>query len=104
QDWDAALELQFGTVTPATFDKLTAHVPGIAGWTFGVHGTIGIGKTVIPAIGLAPGRGPIMSSTVLDGRPPASDDEIVLGSSVLRQFGLAVGQNVHVTTADDNPR
>jgi ABC-type lipoprotein release transport system permease subunit len=96
QDWDAAIELQFGGISPRQFDQLTAHVPGIASWTFGVHGTIGIGATVIPAIGLAPGRGPLMSSTVLDGRPPGSNGEIVLGSLVLRQLGLRVGQDVPV--------
>ncbi len=96
-------------------------MPGIAGWTFGVHGTVDLettggpgggavitarsaaatGATVIPAIGLAPGRGPLMSSTVLDGRPPASPGEIVLGTSVLRKAGLAVGQTVSV--AADGP-
>jgi ABC-type lipoprotein release transport system permease subunit len=98
QDWDTAVELQFEAITPAQFGKLTAHVPGIEGWTFGVHGTVSVdgGKTVIPAIGLAPGRGPLMSSTVLDGRPPRSDSEIVLGSVVLRQAGLSVGQTVRV--------
>jgi ABC-type lipoprotein release transport system permease subunit len=98
QDWDIAVELQFQAITPAQFGKLTAHVPGIEGWTFGLHGTVSVdgGKTVIPAIGLAPGRGPLMSSTVLDGRPPRSDSEIVLGSVVLRQAGLSVGQSVRV--------
>jgi len=102
QDWDAAIELQFGTIAPRQFTALAAHLPGIEGWTFGLHGTVdivgagGIGDTVIPAIGLAPGHGSLMSSTVLDGRPPGSDSEIVLGSSVLRRLGLRVGQTVPV--------
>jgi hypothetical protein len=66
--------------------------------TFGVHGTVTIGTTVVPAIGLAPGRGLMMSSTVLTGRPPAADGEIVLGSVVLRQLGLHVGAMVKVGT------
>lgn len=100
QDWDVAVELQFATITPAQFGKAAARVPGIEGWTFGVHGTVVIGKTVIPAIGLAPGRGPLMSSTVLDGRPPGTDGEIVLGSSVLRDSGFAVGRTVPITVGD----
>ncbi len=94
QDWNIALEGQFGAVTPKQFTQITGHVPGITDVTYGVHGTVTIGKTVIPAIGLAPGTGPVTSSTVLDGRPPATGGEIALGASVLRQLGLRVGQTV----------
>ena len=96
QAWDIAYDGQFDVITPKQFSQLTAHVPGITDVTFGVHGTVTIGKTVIPAIGLAPGTGPMMSSTVLAGRPPAMASEIALGASVLRDLGLRVGQTVHV--------
>jgi ABC-type lipoprotein release transport system permease subunit len=98
QDWQASLDLQFATFTPARFGQLTARVPGIAGVTYGVHGTVSIGDSVISAIGLDPGRGPLTSATILTGRPPRTADEIVLGTSVLRQFGLRVGGVVTVTT------
>ena len=98
QDWDIAYDGQFDTITPKQFSQLTAHVPGITDVTFGMHGSVTIGTTVIPAIGLAPGIGPTMSSTVLDGRPPATGGEIALGASVLRQLGLHVGQTVPVST------
>ena len=64
QDWDAAVDIQFATFTPADFATVTASAPGLAGWTYGVHGTLGIGKDLIPAIGLAPGRGAMLSPTV----------------------------------------
>jgi hypothetical protein len=109
QAWDVAFDGQFGTLTPRQFDQVTGHVPGITDVTFGFHGTVSIagsgGSTapagasaIIPAIGLAAGTGPVMSPTVLDGRPPRTADEIVLGTSVLRQFGLRVGQRVTVRT------
>ena len=103
QDWNIAFEGQFGAVTPKQFTQITGHVPGITDMTFGVHGTVTIGKTVIPAIGLARGTGPMMSSTVLTGRPPATAGEIALGASVLRQFGLRVGQTVTVPHAVGHP-
>lgn len=96
QDWDVAADLQFSTITPQRFDAITASVPGISGWTAGVHGTVGIGNAVVPAIGLATGRGPLMSPTLLTGRPPRSRNEIVLGTSVLRQVNRSVGQSVPV--------
>ena len=40
----------------------------------------------------------MMSPTVLDGRAPRTAAEIVLGTSVLRQYGLRVGENVTVDT------
>ena len=98
QDWNIALEGQFGTLTAKQFTQITGHVPGITDVTYGVHGTVTIGKTVIPAIGLAPGTGPLTSSTVLDGRPPVTGGEIALGASVLRELGFRVGQTVRVST------
>jgi FtsX-like permease family len=97
QDWDVAVDLGFGTITPQRFDKITARVPGISRWTFGVHGTVGIGNAVVPAIGLAAGRGPLTSPVLLAGRSPRSQTEIVLGTSVLRLVGKHVGQWVPVT-------
>jgi hypothetical protein len=95
--WDAAIVLQWDTITPATAGRRLGHLPGIAGWTFGNHGIVGIGGRVIPAIGLAAGKGPLASPTLLQGRPPRTGAEIVLGSSTLRQIGRHVGQMVTVT-------
>jgi hypothetical protein len=99
QEWDVAVDLQFSTVTPQRFDGLAARVPGISGWTFGFHGALGISDAVVPAIGLAAGRGPLLSPTLLAGRTPQSDQEVVLGSSVLRRLGLHIGQSVPVTAS-----
>lgn len=99
QSWDAEVDLGFTTITPRAFDRITAHVPGIAGWTYGLHGTVQIGNAVVPAIGLAPGRGPVSSPTMLAGRSPRSPRQIALGTSVLRLTGKNVGQTVLVTAA-----
>jgi len=96
QNWDAEIDLGFGVISPQHFSRLTAHVPGLSGWTYGVHGTVTIGDTVIPAIGLAPGRGPMAAPTLLSGRLPHSGREIALGTSVLRQVGKGSGQSVLV--------
>jgi hypothetical protein len=100
KDWDVAVDLQFSTITPQRFDSIMARVPGISSWTFGIHGTVGIGNAVVPAIGLAAGRGPLTSPTMLAGRSPRSQNEIALGISDLRLLGLHVGQSVPVTAGD----
>jgi hypothetical protein len=111
QTWDVAWDGQFVALPAQQFAQITGKIPQITDVTFGVHGTVTISgqraggqggaarpDTVIPAIGLARGTGPLMSPTVLDGRPPRNTSEIVLGTSVLRQFGLSVGQYVSVDT------
>jgi len=97
QAWDAAIDLQFGALTPAQARHLIGHDREVAGWSFGDHGIIGIGGTLVPAIGVAPGRGPLLSPTLLQGHPPRTAHQIVLGTSTLRRFGLQVGDPVIVT-------
>src|SRR5215831_2066157 len=99
QRWDAALDLQFATVTPADATHRLGRLPGVTGWTFGNHGIVGIGGHVIPALGLAAGQGPLLSPTLLQGRPARTSNEIVLGTATLRQIGRHVGQMVTVTVS-----
>ncbi len=97
QNWDTAIDLWFGAITPQQTQHLLGKTPGISGWTFGDHGIVSIGGVVVPAIGLTAGRGPLLSPTLLEGRPPRTDHEIVLGTSTLRRIGRHVGQAVTVT-------
>ena len=97
QAWDAAIDLQFSPILPSQAQDLFGTNPGVTGWTYGDHGIIGINGHLVPAIGLTPGRGPLISPTLLAGRPPRTGREIVLGSSTLHDLGLHVGQQVPVT-------
>ena len=105
QTWDAAMDLQFGSITPDKFQQLTAHVPGLAGWTFGFHGTVTLpGRGgVIPAIGLAAGRGPLLTPTMLAGHPPGPG-QIVLGTTTARQGRFRLGQAIEVSASGPTPR
>ncbi len=96
--WDAAIDLQFGAITTAKIAALFAADTQIAGWSFGDHGVISIGHVVVPAIGLARGSGPMLSPTLLQGRPPRTASEIVLGhhhAATIRQAGRRVGDRSH---------
>ncbi len=97
QTWDAAIDLQFSPILPSQAQHLFGANPGVTGWTYGYHGIIGIDGHLVPAIGLTPGRGPLISPTLLAGRAPRTGREIVLGSSTLHDLGLHVGQEVPVT-------
>ena len=97
QAWDAAIDLQFGSITPAQAGHLVGRDPDVSGWSFGDHGIIGIGGALVPAIGVTAGRGPLLSPTLLQGHLPRTAREIVLGTSTLRRLGLRVGEPVTVT-------
>jgi hypothetical protein len=97
QNWDAAIDLQFGAITPEQTSHLLGNTAGISGWTLGNHGIVSVGGLIVPAIGLTPGQGPLLSPTLLEGHHPRNDHEIVLGTSTLRQIGRHVGEQVTVT-------
>lgn len=97
QTWDTAIDLQFQAVPRGQPDHWFGTDPGVTGWTFGDHAFVGLHGHVVPAIALAPGRGPLISPTLLAGRPARTSHEIVLGTSTLRSLGLRVGQQTTVT-------
>ena len=43
--WDAAVDVQFATISPAAAGRQFGRLPGIAGWTYGQHGIIAIAGT-----------------------------------------------------------
>jgi len=97
KNWDAAIDLQFGAITPEQTRHLLGTTAAISGWTLGNHGIVSIGGLIVPAIGLTAGQGPLLSPTLLEGHQPRNDHEIVLGTSTLRQIGRHVGDQVTVT-------
>jgi hypothetical protein len=97
KNWDAAIDLQFGAITPGQTRDLLGKTTTISGWTLGNHGIVSVGGLIVPAIGLTPGQGPLLSPTLLEGHQPRNDGEIVLGTSTLRQVSRHVGEHVTVT-------
>ena len=75
-------------------------MPGLTDWTFGLHGTVTLGRHggVVPAIGLAPGRGPLLTPTMLAGRAPIAG-QLVLGTSTMRGGAFRLGQIVDVAAS-----
>jgi hypothetical protein len=96
QAWDVAVDFQFGSVTPQAAERVLRATPGVSGWSFGSHAIIGIDRSLVPAIGVTAGHGPLLAPVLLDGHPPRSSHEIVLGTSVLRRIGRRVGQSVTI--------
>jgi FtsX-like permease family len=98
--WDIAMDLQFGVIGTSQFDGYVKSVPGLTAWTFGLHGTVNLGRRagVVPAIGLAQGRGRLLTPTILRGHAPAAG-QLVLGTSTMRDGAFRLGQIVDVSAS-----
>ena len=82
---------------PSGVEHQLAHRPGLTALTLGVHGSVAIRGSVVPAVGLAAKVGPLLAPEILEGRAPRTTDEMVLGTSTLRRMNLRVGDDVATT-------
>jgi hypothetical protein len=95
-NWDVMVGSPFG------FSAVPVHVldgvPGIDSYAGGNLGNVTIAGRQVPAVGLDPAPG--IAPTFVDGRPPAADDEIALGSKDLARAHASIGDTIEVTIAD----
>ena len=97
QDWGLGLTLGFGAAPASGVASLLGKVP-VAAYAGGNFGPISIDGQQVAAVGIQPLHGTVFP-TLIDGRPPASRSQIVLGARTLRQLGKHVGDVVSVQTA-----
>jgi hypothetical protein len=83
QRWQQELDLGFGAVPEPLLSGILARQPDLTSYAIGNYGDISVQGTIVPGIGVAPGRGRNFLS-LLAGRPPARLDEIALGAQTLR--------------------
>ncbi len=96
QDFDAWITTN-GTGSLAQNEQLLASVerPGIVAIMAGVGETVTINGHVVDAVAGQSLRGPLLI-TAVDGRLPATTDEVVLGAKTMRDVGARVGSTVRV--------
>lgn len=105
QDWDVAVDGQFGTLPLAQADEFLRQQAGVVSWTFGNHHVATIAGHETPAIGLIQGRGPVSFPTLIEGRAPQGPGEIVLGTKTLEVARTRVGRTIDVAfQGEDAPR
>jgi hypothetical protein len=95
QTWNLEFSLGFGSVPTSLGDSILSSIHGVVATTAGNYGTVSIKGKEIPAVGIRYLRGDTFL-TLLNGRPPRTDDEIVLGARSLRNADKAVGDDVGV--------
>jgi len=102
QEFDVIADTQFGQLPPkGTSDFLAAH-PGVRSWTYGDYVGLTIDGKSETAIGLESGRGPALWPRVIQGRSPATSDELVVGTKTLDALGKKVGDRVSVAPAGES--
>ena len=96
QTWQVSIDAQFGQLPQADVEAFLRRQRGVSGWTLGAHTDAIIDGLEVATIGLAPSHGPPLFPTLLEGRPPQTADEIVLGTKTLARSHRRVGQTVMV--------
>jgi hypothetical protein len=96
-NWDVMLDASFGVLPTSALDRLL-DADVVSGWSGGVYGSANVAGKTVPAIGLDARRGALFP-TLIDGRPPRNDGEIVLGPRTLRQAHAAIGDVIDVRAA-----
>jgi hypothetical protein len=94
-NWDAMIDLEFAAVSAVDLRTGAAQDPDIATFSGGVYGTVTIGGTRVPAVGIDPVHGDVYP-TLIRGRNPTAPDEIVLGATTARDLESGVGRTVTV--------
>jgi hypothetical protein len=101
QNWTLGLSLGFGSVPasgPRGAASFLAAIPGVAAYAGGNWGQISIDGQQVAAVGIWPLHHSVFL-TMLDGGPPASRSQIVLGAQTLRRLGKQVGDFVSAQPA-----
>jgi ABC-type lipoprotein release transport system permease subunit len=99
RNWDVMLDPQsgFSSVSPSQATRLLSHLDHVVAWSYGDHGEVEVAGQRVAAIGVDPGKGPLLFPTLLEGHPPHGPNQIVLGTKTLRRTGHHVGDAITVT-------
>ena len=98
-DWDAAVVAGTGEPLPDDVVERVRDSPAVATASEGGYGQLDVDGLSVAGIGLGRGGPAAVHPTLLEGRPAATPQEIVLGTTTLDRIGRRVGDAVDVTVA-----
>jgi putative ABC transport system permease protein len=105
QTWQASIDVEFDVLSKARVEDVLRSQQTLSGWSFGSHDEATLESIAVPAIVLTAGNGPTLYPTLLEGRPPATSNEILVGTKTLAAIQRRIGQTVTLTTqSDETPR
>jgi hypothetical protein len=95
QDWDLAFDAGFSVVPTAAATALLGGNAAVEAFSGGTYGDLAVGGRQVAAVGIEAIERSVFP-TLLAGRPPQADDEIVLGTKTLSRLRRRVGDTVTV--------
>jgi hypothetical protein len=110
-DWDAHVRLDAAQDDPtvsscteptcAEEGARAAALPSVEEWAAGSYGQVLVDGLAVSAMGVGTeGSPPAVHPSMVEGRPTAAPDEVVLGTTTLRRLDRHVGDRVELTVAD----
>jgi len=99
QGWDRMVDGQFGPTPVTRIVERFGSSPDVRGIGAGNYGDITVNGVPVPAFDLLPVQGSV-SVGIVEGRPPATADEIVLGGETLERLDVRVGDAVDVDSGE----
>lgn len=99
--WDIALDGQFSALRRGPIEQVLRSSGAVEAYTGGFYGEATVGGRGVTAIGL---ENADVGPSLVEGRPPLQDDEVVLGTTTLRKAGGRVGEVIDVTLGKDSRR
>jgi hypothetical protein len=100
-DWDVLVRAD--VEDPEGMDALLRRTPEIvdvAGLAEGAYGQLDAEGTSVAAVGLGRDDAPTVHPPLLEGRPAARSDEVVLGTTTLDRLDRRVGDDVRLAVGD----
>ena len=92
--WDVVIDGQFSAIPRSQVEPALRSSPIVRSFSGGYYAEARIGGQGVTAIGL---HDPSVGPSLVEGRAPRRDDEVVLGTSTLRRIDREVGDVVTVT-------
>ena len=99
--WDIALDGQFSALKRGPIEQLLRSSGAVEAYTGGFYGEATVAGRGVTAVGL---DNTDVGPSLIEGRAPQRDDEVVLGTTTLRRDGASVGDTVDVTLGKDSRR
>jgi ABC-type lipoprotein release transport system permease subunit len=97
QGWDRMVDAQFGPAPVTRIIERFGPDPAVRGIGAGNYGDVAVNGVPVPAFDLEVVQGRV-SVGIVEGRPAATSDEIVLGGETIGRLGVRVGDTVDVDT------
>ncbi|MET0324081.1 MAG: ABC transporter permease [Ilumatobacteraceae bacterium] len=97
--WGWSADVSVVDATPEIADSLLAD-PAVAAVSMLDAATVRIDGTLVNGYASAPVAGDVLTWTVVDGRLPTADDEVVLGTRLADRLGRGIGDTVTIGDED----